>query len=113
MEDSLSFLAGDSGDGLCAEEELRRVQFWAEHDYVPRSLDDPWFRTYQARWSFDDFRQWRAAADGLRRERDKLGLFARFVRLEAEIEPLEQRIHEAASLLDQAIQLAMDIARGK
>lgn len=113
MEEALNFLSRDSGAGFSPEEELRRVQFWAEYDYVPHNRDEVSFRNYVASASLRTFAQWRILADQLRDEPDKLDLFVRFAQIEAVIEPLEERVHEAAGLLDEAIQFAIDEARGK
>ena len=113
MEDALGFLLKDSGAGFSIEEELRRVQFWAEFDYVPHNRDEEGFRTYAAPITLETFAEWRLQGNQLRDELDKLALFLRFAQIEASIEPIEERVHEAASLLDEAIQFEIDRARGK
>jgi hypothetical protein len=113
MEDALSFLSKDSGAGFSPEEELRRVQFWAQYDYVPQQKDEAQFKDYNAPISLQTFTRWRAQGNQLRHESDKLELFLHFSQTEAEIEPIEERIHQAAGLLDEAIQFAIDQARGK
>jgi len=113
MQEALNFLSKDSGAGFSPEEELRRVQFWAEYDYVPHDRNESRFRHYQAPISLNTFTQWRTQGNQLRDEPDKLELFLRFAKIETVIEPLEERVHEAAGLLDQSIQLAIDEARGK
>lgn len=112
IEASLEFLSKDSGAGLSPAGELRRVQFWKEHGYVPQP-DDPKFQRFLAPRPVEDISCWRLAAERLRDEGEKLLLFGKFSDLEAECEPLEEQIHEAASSLDESIQLAIDIARGK
>jgi hypothetical protein len=112
MENALHFLATDSGARLSPAEELRRVQFWGEHGYVP-SPDDRRFQSYAAAHSMETLNQWRSEADALREENDKLELFRRFAAQEGTLEPLEERINDAASSLDEAIQFAVDQARGK
>lgn len=113
MEEALNFLSRDSGAGFSPEEELRRVQFWAEYDYVPHNRYEARFKDYSAPISLQTFTQWRVQGDQLRDESDKLELFLRFAQIEAAIEPLEERIHEAADRVDEAIQLAIDAAREK
>jgi len=113
MEEALNFLSRDSGAGFSPQEELRRVQFWAEHDYVPHDRDEAHFKHYSAPVSFETFAQWRMEGNQLREETDKFELFLAFAQIEATIEPLEEKIHEAVGQLDEAIQLAIDAARGK
>lgn len=113
MEYALNFLSNDSGAGFSPQEELRRVQFWAEFDYVPQKKDDERFKDYSAPVSMEKFAEWRSQGNELQSETDKLELFIRFSQIEADIEPIEERIHEAASLLDEAIQAEIDRARGK
>jgi hypothetical protein len=113
VEDALNFLSKDSGAGFSIEEELRRVQFWAEFDCVPHNRDEERFRTYAPPITLETFAEWRRQGNQLRDEADKLRLFLRFAQIEASIEPIEERIHEAAGLLDEAIQFEIDRARGK
>jgi hypothetical protein len=113
MEETLGFLSKDSGAGFSIEEELRRVQFWAEFDYVPHNRNEELFEKYTAPITLETFTEWRSQGSQLKDEPDKLRLFLRFAEIEGAIEPLEERIHEAASLLDEAIQLEIDRARGK
>jgi hypothetical protein len=112
MESSLQSLSEKSGARLSSADELRRVQFWTNHGYVPQA-DDHKFQTYVAGYSMDILHQWKTDANMLREENDRLDLFRRFSALEGTMEPLENRINEAATSLDSAIQLAIDIARGK
>jgi hypothetical protein len=42
---------------------------------------------------------------------DKPTLFDRFADIEEEMEPLESQVQEVVSIIDQAIQAAIDIAR--
>jgi hypothetical protein len=91
MEDALSFLSKDSGAGFSPEEELRRVQFWAQYDYVPQQKDEARFKDYNAPISLQTFTRWRVQGNQLRHESDKLELFLHFSQTEAEIEPIEER----------------------
>lgn len=113
MEHSLAFVAESSAARLTPEEELRRIQFWAQYNVLPRDREDPAFMSYRACRSMDDLARWRVAGEHLRVEQDKYQLFGRFADVETEMEPLEEKIHEVAGLLDEAIQLEIDIARGK
>lgn len=113
MEDALRFVAEHSGAGLSPEEELRRVQYWAQYGLVPQDRDDVDFKNYIAPRSFTDFESWRTIANELRDHRDKLEVFGRFAALEAEFESLEEKIHEVKGFIEQAIEQAIDEARGK
>lgn len=113
VERALESVSENSGADLTPAAELRRIQFWSERGYVPQTADDPEFSQFVPDVSLDLLTTWRHQAGSLAAETDKLDLFAHFADLEALIEPLEEKIHEAASLVDQAIQAEIDRRRGK
>jgi len=113
MERAIAFVADNSVGGLTPQQELKRIQFWAEHDVVPHDANDSRLRSYVARFSEEDIQRWRAASAALAQHTDRLDLFSAFARIELEIEELEEMVHEVASLLDQAIQFEVDRRRGK
>lgn len=112
IERLLVFVADNAAGGLTPQHELKRIQFWAEHDVVP-DANDSRLGSYEATFSGEDIRRWRAASAALVQQTDRLDLFSAFARIELEIEELEEMVHEAASLLDQAIQFEIDRQRGK
>lgn len=113
IEEAISFVAENSVGNLTPEQELVRIQFWAEHAVVPRDFGDPRLRSYSPKFTIKDIGRWRAAGAALKGRTGKLALFAEFAQLEVQIEPLEEKVHDVAGLVDQAIQLEIDRRRGK
>lgn len=71
------------------------------------------FNEYTAPITEEVFSSWKEKAQTFATLEDKLALFIAFKSLEDEFETIEHRIHDVADELDSAIQLAIDIARGK
>jgi len=68
---------------------------------------------YTAPITIDVFSKWKERAQTFASLENKLTLFITFKKLEDEFEAIEHRIYDVADELDSAIQLAIDIARGK
>ncbi|MEV6621925.1 hypothetical protein AB0M83_06770 [Amycolatopsis sp. NPDC051106] len=80
-------------------------------DHVRRTVDD--YRKWARPVNMAKFRAWRKAAADLATETDDLTAFAAFADLEDAFEPIEQQVKGLAHEVDEAIQLQIDIARGK
>ena len=77
-------------------------------------LQSELFSKYTAPITIDSFLRWKETAQTFAAlENNKLTLFITFKKLEDEFEAIEHRILDVADELDSAIQLAIDIARGK
>jgi hypothetical protein len=113
IERSVTFVAENSVGGFTIEQELKRIQFWAEHGEVPPDAQDRRLQGYTPRYSMRDVARWRAASQALVEYSDKLELFGAFARTEVEVEDLEEKVDEVVIILDQAIQWASDLRRGK
>jgi len=71
------------------------------------------FNKYTAPIAIDVFSKWKERAQTFASLENKLVLFITFKKLEDEFEAIEHRTSDVADELDSAIQLAIDIARGK
>lgn len=92
---------------------LKAIQFrdsGAQRKIIERG---PEFDTFAPRNTINSFTRWRAETARLDSTSDRFELFDRFATIEDEFEPLETAIRRTARELDAAIELAVDIARGK
>jgi hypothetical protein len=113
IERAIAFVAENAIGELTLEQELKRIQFWAEHGEVPPDSKDSRFLSYTARYSMQDLARWRAGSRALIEYTDKLELFGAFARTEVEVEDLEEKVYEVEAIMDQAIQQEIDLRRGK
>ena len=91
-------------------EALRNVQFWKSS---PRYVDPAKLSSFVARHDLASIAKWRAGVEGLNSIADKLDMFDQFATIEDDFEPLDRIIDDVAGDIDEQIQLAIDIARGK
>lgn len=93
-----------------AAEALRHVQFWKSS---PGHVDPPKLSSFVARHDLTSIAKWRAGVEALNSIADKLDMFDQFATIEDDFEPLERMIDDVVGDIDEQIQLAIDIARGK
>jgi hypothetical protein len=95
------------------EETLKALQLWSQDRTRNPYLRDQRFHDFKPRYTMASLQRWREQIADLSTIGDKLVLFERFSDLEQEIEPLETLVSEVVAIVDEAAQLADDIARGK
>lgn len=108
MEQDLEFIAANAGWSPGVET-LTAVQYWHDHHEDPERIPTE----YSPRYRKSNFDSWRDRADGFRGLANKVQAFAQFADIEDEIEPIEELLHAVSIDIDRAIQLQIDIARGK
>lgn len=113
IDGALEFIAENSQGDFTPQQEIKRIQLLNAQQYFAHDSADPIFAEFAVPRSIEDLRRWRAQAEKLRNEANRLALFTFFADLELEMEPLEEQVHEVATQIDSAIQMAIDIARGK
>jgi hypothetical protein len=114
MEEQLSFVVENStlGPGEPSVV-LKSIQFrdsGGQRKLTERGAD---FAAFSPRYTMKSFGRWRAETAKLEHMNDRFEMFDRFATIEDEFEPLEASIRQTARELDSAIQLAVDLARGK
>jgi hypothetical protein len=114
MEEQLAFVVENStlGPGNPSVV-LKAIQFRDSGEGRMLTERGPDFAAFAPRHSEKSFNRWRSETARLGPVNDRFELFNRFATIEDEFEPLEASIRKTARELDSAIQLAVDIARGK
>ena len=97
---------------------LKLIQFTATEaalEFNNRNvlLQSEKFSEYTAPITTVTFSRWQERAQSFASLENKLSLFITFKQLEDEFEAIERRMLDVADELDSAIQLAIDVARGK
>jgi hypothetical protein len=114
MEEQLTFVVENStlgpGDPSVV---LKSIQFRDSGERRTLTERGPDFAAFAPRHSVKSFSRWRSETAKLEDMNDRFELFDRFATIEDEFEPVEASIRKTARELDSAIQLAVDIARGK
>ena len=112
MENELDFVAQHSRVGPDRELILKDVQFWhSKHSgKLPKEAA---FDTYVPQFNLACMPRWRGQVTSLSTVDDKSEMFDVFGTIEDDFEPLETMIDDAVSSIDAAIQIQIDIARGK
>ncbi len=115
--DRLNFISDTMGIKSC-DTTLKLMQFTQTSEslkYNNRNLllQSKKFNEYAAPITAVVFLNWKTNAQHFVSLQDKLDLFIAFKNLEDQFEPIEHRIYDVADKLDQEIQFAIDLARGK
>jgi len=97
---------------------LKFIQFTKKNEYLPFNnrdliLQSKAFNEYAAPITVEIFSNWKTKAQHFVNLDDKLALFIAFKDLEDKFRPIEHRIYDVKGELDEAISLAIDLARGK
>lgn len=123
--DNIEFLRSNApiASDNSADMHIKRVDFWkVRGDDLARERKDRGFwgpistliAGYNPRYTTTDLETWRADVATLKVSKaGKLEVLAAFRQIEERFEPLEEMVTEAVLELDHAIQLQVDIARGK
>lgn len=92
---------------------LKRVQFWRAAEQAGRPPNEAEFEGFTPQITLADLERWSNDAEALRAQMEKLAVFLAFVEIEAQLEPVEEMVGEAAREVDRMIQHMIDVARGK
>ncbi len=111
LRDSLEFIV-ENGGLADQDTALVKSQYYAE---VPPPAD--LWRTipsaFVPKYSLSSIQELEAQLSHIRSAPNRLGAFGRFATVEKALEPIEKSVNDLARRIDAAIQLAVDIARGK
>ncbi len=92
---------------------LKSVQFWVEDRTRSPHSRDSGFQRFTPKYTLDWVNSLKDQVSSMGPNMDKVDLFARFSDIEEAFEPVESQVCEVNEALDSAIQMAIDIARGK
>jgi hypothetical protein len=115
LREGLDFICENVERDATHEKELKKIQFWKKTGRIPKNETDQQYIVYEPKYTLANLSEWQAKAEQLETQvgEGKLKLLREFCEIERHLELLEEMVNEVASLIDQAIQLEIDIARGK
>ncbi len=92
---------------------LKVVQFWfADRTRNPHSRDAD-FQKFNPKYNLDFINNLRNRIQFIMQSMNKIEMFEIFADIEESLEPIEAQVIEVKSAIEEAIQMAIDIARGK
>jgi len=112
LDDGFEFIV-DNSNVKDKEEALRDSQYYAEMERTvnsPQALDK---RNFVPKYLLRFIDELEARIDQVRNAATRLEAFGRFSEIERELEPIEECVNAMVWGIDEAIQLQIDIARGK
>lgn len=112
LDDGLEFIV-DNSNVKDKEEALRDGQYYAEMERTmnpPHALDK---RNFVPKYFLRSIEELEAQVDQVRNAVSRLEAFGSFSTIERELEPVEECVNAMVWGIDEAIQLQIDIARGK
>ena len=89
------------------------LQFYAEARRTAELLQKPAVNAFVPTYSLRSIQEMETQLSQIRSAPNRLNAFDRFAAVERALEPIETCVNELAWKIDEAIQLAIDIARGK
>ena len=111
--DRLTFINKNSPTGDSLDTSLKAVQFWiADRNRNPHLRDNK-FQNFSPKYTMDSINNLKSRVNSIKPDMDKVEMFALFSDIEEALEPIELQVCEVEEALDSAIQMAIDIARGK
>jgi hypothetical protein len=113
LHDSLDFIVENCGRSANKEEALRESEYYAECQRLAGQAQPPPAATFVSKYSIRKIRNLEELVSQVRASSSRVQAFARFAAVEKDFEPIEQCVRDLAAEIDQAIQIASDIARGK
>jgi hypothetical protein len=111
LGDSLEFIV-ENGGLADRETALVKSQYYAEIA-PPADLWQAIPSAFVPKYSLSSIQELEAQLSHIRSAPNRLGAFGRFATVEKALEPIEKSVNDLARRIDAAIQLAVDIARGK
>jgi len=112
FHDSLKFLVQDGGLND-KEKALRESQRYVEIQRALNSGQKPMTHAFVAKYSLSNILELEARVPELSSAKTRIDAFERFAAIERELEPIEDCVSELGMAIDAAIQMEIDIARGK
>ena len=95
------------------EKDFDQIKSWIVSHSEKFSEANKEYKSVVIAFKAEDFAHVRTEIEALRQIDDKVSLFSAFANAEAKFEPVEECVHELAREIDAAIQLQVDIERGK
>ena len=113
-EEKLDFIRSDGmSQNSSRNDAIRLVEFVDSSEPSRPIKFEEELTAFEPKVSIYDFARWKCEILALRRITNKYEMLVRFAEIEDEFENIERPANQAATDLDQAIQLAIDQARGK
>jgi hypothetical protein len=112
LHDALDFIVENS-ELSSKEAALKESQFYAEARRTAELLQKPAVNAFVPTYSLRSIQEMETQLSQIRSAPNRLNAFDRFAAVERALEPVETCVNELAWKIDEAIQLAIDIARGK
>jgi hypothetical protein len=113
LDDSLDFVVKNGRGAKDKEAALNECEHYAEVQRVARQSQPPAANAFVPKYSMRSIQELEARLPQVRSAPSRLDAFDRFAIIESELEPVEGCVYEIAGQIDEAIQLAIDAARGK
>jgi hypothetical protein len=95
------------------EAALKASQYVAEEETGTIDFERCPFESFKAAYSLRTVEEVKARLSGIKRTADRFEAFQLFSLIETDIEPIENRVQALVEQIDCAIQMAIDISRGK
>lgn len=111
LDESLDFIVENSGRATTQEEALKESQFHIERQRA--TGQPPTASTFVPKYTLQSIRTLSSQLPQVRGAASRVEAFAGFADIEKSLEPIEEYVYEVAGQIDEAIQLAIDAARGK
>lgn len=111
--EALDFVMRDGLRINSRSESLKCIQFTASGQVIGLRDRRVALKGFRPKYSIKDFGRWRGDVIKFDKIKNKVSLFVAFADIEQNFEELESIICEAAADLDSAIQLEIDVMRGK
>jgi hypothetical protein len=112
LDESLDFIVESSGQAANKEEALRESQYYAERQRSTGPQTPP-ANTFVPKYTLQSIEALTIKLPQVRSAPSRLAAFSQFATIEQELEPVEEYVYALAARIDEAIQMAVDIARGK
>lgn len=112
LDESLDFIVENSGRAANKEEALKESQYYAECQRTTGPQPPP-ANTFVPKYTLHSIQTLAVQLPQVRVAPSRVDAFAQFAAIEKDLEPVEECVYEVVGKIDEAIQLAIDIARGK
>lgn len=113
LDDSLDFVVKNGGRANDKEAALTDSQYYAEIQRSGGQSQPPATVPFLPKYSLRSIQELEGRLPQVRGAPGRLDAFDRFAAVERQLEPVEECVYEIVRRIDEAIQLAIDIARGK
>jgi hypothetical protein len=110
LDEALDFIVENIGRAANKEEALKEIQFHIERQRA--TGQPPTAGTFVPKYTMGSIQTLSSQLPQVRGAPSRVEAFARFADVEKGLEPIEESVYEVAGQIDEAIQLAIDAARG-